>query len=225
MHKNVNEHILTKEELRAMYETRRDLVSRVSSFGAEIPTTSLQWKREAHELEWIVRQMSWAPPWTPADPRTDMEEKSRACEPRVPSVCATQEVESAQAGDSFSGATTNTAAEMRLGCGTDSGEDEPVYTGEGATSKSFLFDLMKECSIPGTIDQLTYETAKANAVDGNRNDVITVCHEAPPGMFRTSKNRNMDSSAEAMFKERLTCLLYTSPSPRDKRQSRMPSSA
>jgi len=77
-------------------------------------------------------------------------------------------------------------------------------TGEGATSKSFLFDLMKECSIPGTIDQLTYETAKANAVDGNRNDVITVCHEAPPGMFRTAKNRNMDSSAEAMFKERLT---------------------
>lgn len=77
-------------------------------------------------------------------------------------------------------------------------------TGEGATSKSFLFDLMKSCSIEGTIDQLTYETAKANAVDGNRNDCITVCHEAPPGMFRASRNRNMDSSAEAMFKERLT---------------------
>lgn len=77
-------------------------------------------------------------------------------------------------------------------------------TGEGATSKSFLFDLMKSCSIPGTIDQLTYETAKANAVDGNRNDTITLCHEAPPGMFRTGKNRNMDSGMEAMFKERLT---------------------
>lgn len=77
-------------------------------------------------------------------------------------------------------------------------------TGEGATSKSFLFDLMKSCSIEGTIDQLTYETTKANAVDGNRNDCITVCHEAPPGMFRASRNRNMDSSAEAMFKERLT---------------------
>lgn len=77
-------------------------------------------------------------------------------------------------------------------------------TGEGATSKSFLFDLMKQCSIEGTIDQLTYETAKANAVDGNRNDCITVCHEAPPGMFRASKNRNMDNGMEAMFKERLT---------------------
>lgn len=77
-------------------------------------------------------------------------------------------------------------------------------TGEGATSKSFLFDLMKDGSIVGSIDQLTYETAKANAVDGNRNDTITVCHEAPPGMFRASKNKNMDSGMEAMFKERLT---------------------
>ena len=77
-------------------------------------------------------------------------------------------------------------------------------TGEGATSKSFLFDLMKDGSIPGSIDQLTYETAKANAVDGNRNDTITVCHEAPPGMFRASKSKNMDSGMEAMFKERLT---------------------
>jgi hypothetical protein len=24
----------------------------------------MQWKREGNELEWIVRQMSWQPPWT-----------------------------------------------------------------------------------------------------------------------------------------------------------------
>jgi hypothetical protein len=77
-------------------------------------------------------------------------------------------------------------------------------TGEGATSKSFIFDLMKDGCIPGTVDQLTYETTKANAVDGNRNDVITVCHEAPPGMFRASGKKNMDNGQEAMFKERLT---------------------
>ena len=62
VHKNVHERALTKQELRTMYETRNDLVSRISSFGAEIPTTSMQWKREAHDLEWVVRQMSWAPP-------------------------------------------------------------------------------------------------------------------------------------------------------------------
>lgn len=77
-------------------------------------------------------------------------------------------------------------------------------TGEGATSKSFLFDLMKHASIHGTVDQLTYETAKANAVDGNRNDVITVCHEAPPGMFQGSKLKKNDPTMQSAFKERLT---------------------
>ena len=77
-------------------------------------------------------------------------------------------------------------------------------TGEGATSKSFLFDLMEAASIPGTVEKLTYQTTKADAVDGNRNDLITVCHEAPPGMFNTSKNKNMDRSQETMFKEKLT---------------------
>jgi len=76
--------------------------------------------------------------------------------------------------------------------------------GDGATSKSFLFKLMEWMSIPGTIEVLTYQTGKADAVDGNRNDVTTVCHEAPPGMFRTGKNPNADSTQEAMFKEKLT---------------------
>ena len=32
--------------------------------------------------------------------------------------------------------------------------------------------------------------------------IVTVCHEAPPGMFRSSKNFNADSLL-AMFKEKL----------------------
>ena len=76
--------------------------------------------------------------------------------------------------------------------------------GESACSKSFLFDQMAKQSIPGTVEVLTYQTGKADAVDGNRNDITTVCHEAPPGMFRTAKNPNADSSQEAMFKEKLT---------------------
>ena len=46
------------------------------------------------------------------------------------------------------------------------------------------------------------------------------------------KNKNLKEIQERMngwqlesFKESYDCLLYTSPSPRDKRQSRMPSSA
>ena len=76
--------------------------------------------------------------------------------------------------------------------------------GDGATSKSFLFLVMEEESIPGTTEVLSYQTGKSDAVDGNRNDITTVCHEAPPGMFRTAKNPNADSSQETMFKEKLT---------------------
>ena len=76
--------------------------------------------------------------------------------------------------------------------------------GDSACSKSFLFDQMTKQSIPGTVEVLTYQTGKADAVDGNRNDITTICHEAPPGMFRTAKNPNADSSQEAMFKEKLT---------------------
>ena len=76
--------------------------------------------------------------------------------------------------------------------------------GDGATSKSFLFLLMEKMSIEGTMEVLTYQTGKSDAVDGNRNDIVTVCHEAPPGMFRSAKNPNADSSQEAMFKEKLT---------------------
>ena len=41
--------------------------------------------------------------------------------------------------------------------------------------------------------------------------------------LHTSKEEKLE--AERKIKEIVACLLYTSPSPRDKRQSRMPSSA
>ena len=98
--------------------------------------------------------------------------------------------------------------------------------GEGATSKSFLFTLMEWMSIPGSIEVLSYQTGKSDAVDGNKNDVCTVCHEAPPGMFRTAGNPNADSSQEAMFKEKLTrqevsCKTYCQDEATGKRSSRV----
>lgn len=45
-------------------DTRRDLTTKLGTFGADLPSTAMQWKREGNELEWIVRQMSWQPPWT-----------------------------------------------------------------------------------------------------------------------------------------------------------------
>ena len=77
-----------------------------------------------------------------------------------------------------------------------------IFTGEGATSKSFLFEKMKQMSIPGTVIELTYQTTKADAIDEDRNDTITVFNEAPPGLFM--KNNHADPTQEAMFKEKLT---------------------
>ena len=49
------------------------------------------------------------------------------------------------------------------------------------------------------------------------------------GLFSCSKRektvKHADKSSAGSTMQTLTCLLYTSPSPRDKRQSRMPSSA
>lgn len=77
-----------------------------------------------------------------------------------------------------------------------------IFTGEGATSKSFLFEKMKQMSIPGTVVELTYQTAKSDAIDEDRNDTITVFNEAPPGLFM--RNVHTDPNQEAMFKEKLT---------------------
>ena len=51
-------------ELVKLYTERQDLFQKLQSYGSDIPTTSMQWKRKGNELEWIVRQMSWAAPWT-----------------------------------------------------------------------------------------------------------------------------------------------------------------
>ena len=80
------------------------------------------------------------------------------------------------------------------------------WTGEGATSKSFILDTVKDHCINGTVEQLTYQTTKARAVDGNQDDKCTFFHEAPPGMFSSSRNKNNDTTMEAMFKELLTSM-------------------
>ena len=80
-------------------------------------------------------------------------------------------------------------------------------------------------------------TARAVAFD---KDVLTNCVTVEgdllnPGGLLTGGSRNNGNSvlaklhalhsAESALEEAKACLLYTSPSPRDKRQSRMPSSA
>ena len=70
VYRNTNEQILTKGELRELLDSRNDLLQKISSFGADIPTTPMMWKKEGNHLEWVVRQMSWMPPWV-KDTRED----------------------------------------------------------------------------------------------------------------------------------------------------------
>ena len=78
-----------------------------------------------------------------------------------------------------------------------------IYTGEGATSKSFVFETKKKMSIDGTITEVTYQTTRADAVDGDQNDHVTIFNESPPGLFAAGKN-NQNEEALAMMKEKLT---------------------
>ena len=74
------------------------------------------------------------------------------------------------------------------------------FTGDGNATKAFSFPSIKEADIKVEGDGTVYE-----------NRGITGASSGTTTFTITSYTT--------------TCLLYTSPSPRDKRQSRMPSSA
>ena len=63
LHKQSQCTALTKRALKALVNSRDDLIRSMTTRGAEIPTTSMQWHRATNDLQWIVRQMSWLPPW------------------------------------------------------------------------------------------------------------------------------------------------------------------
>lgn len=78
-----------------------------------------------------------------------------------------------------------------------------IYTGESATSKSYSFDCKKQMSIEGTITEVTYQTTRADAIDGDQNDHITIFNEAPPGLFQAGPG-DQNQDALSMMKEKLT---------------------
>ncbi len=81
IHRRSNECAMTKTELVKLSDRRDELVQKLSSFGAEIPTTTMHWKRTGNHLEWIVRQMSWKAPWTNTGQQAILKEKRRKIPP------------------------------------------------------------------------------------------------------------------------------------------------
>ena len=57
------------------------------------------------------------------------------------------------------------------------------------------------------------------------SDVLIDVGEDVEAEARSNVDRDFDIKIQSKLTSPTTCLLYTSPSPRDKRQSRMPSSA
>ena len=66
-----------------------------------------------------------------------------------------------------------------------------------------------------------------NLIDGLSKSVGTLDIDAFYSFARLClvKNESLYDRFDQVFRDYWACLLYTSPSPRDKRQSRMPSSA
>ena len=58
-----NASVVTKAELEDFVKRRYDSLHSLCSFGADIPTTSMHWKRKSSNSKWIVRQMMWHPQW------------------------------------------------------------------------------------------------------------------------------------------------------------------
>ena len=63
LHKQSSAQAITKQELKDLCATRTDLVQKLRTYSANVATTSMHWKQHGNPLEWIVRQMSYVPPW------------------------------------------------------------------------------------------------------------------------------------------------------------------
>ena len=79
-----------------------------------------------------------------------------------------------------------------------------LLTGQGATSKSFCFECLEAMSIPETILTITHQTAKADAIDDNQNDQISIYHEMPPALMGIDPKFGSTDTGDPLFKEKLT---------------------
>lgn len=79
------------------------------------------------------------------------------------------------------------------------------FTGDAATSKSYTLSELQKNSISNTTSMRTYDTDKADAVDSDKNHVVSMFDEAPPGFFKDPKKKG---PLEAL-KQRLTMMKTT----------------
>ena len=78
-----------------------------------------------------------------------------------------------------------------------------LLTGEGASGKSFIFDLLEMISVPGVTLNATHVTAMAFQSDEDMSDIMLIFHEMPPTMIGIDRYGN-EIGADPYFKNRLT---------------------
>ena len=79
----------------------------------------------------------------------------------------------------------------------------------------------------GFLDSARDESLEAigEAIESNGKVIVTGCLGAEPDVIEQAHPSVLAVTGPHQYEQVMDCLLYTSPSPRDKRQSRMPSSA
>ena len=84
-----------------------------------------------------------------------------------------------------------------------------MMLGQGATGKSHLLNTIDSLFIPGTVTKVTHNTSKAATVDTDRNDHITLLHEAPPELMGKSATGEQ-KTGDHILKDMLTsCVVET----------------
>ena len=92
-----------------------------------------------------------------------------------------------------------------------------VVTGQLTENRRLLLDTQLQQDLRATADIITRQLRRAGATNGARATVWQ------PGVL--AHLNHFSGINEAGGGTEITCLLYTSPSPRDRTRSRMPSSA
>ena len=189
MHKSTDQAVLTKAELRELLDARQDLVSRVAAGGAEVPTTSMHWKREATNLQWLVRQMSWPAPWVEAEPRAATEPRWDRALARLGKAKAKARAATGDAAPEEAVAGGAEAEGGEAGADRDGGEEERAEEAGGAAASQLANDdaeLVRDFEALGAGERAGAAAAGAEEEEGAEGSAPWAAPEelwrrAPPG--------------------------------------------
>ena len=96
-----------------------------------------------------------------------------------------------------------------------------IYEAKNLTVLPGCIDTQTHFREPGSTDTEDLHSGSRAAIVGGITSVFEMPNTNPPTSNKKEFQRKLDLAKDRMY----CCLLYTSPSPRDRTRSRMPSSA